>query len=128
MALMRRPGAAAPDGFGELASLWIEGLNAPHDAGCGCGGMAPPLLDASDLEHDLLDYLLGKYGAGAPEGLADFVGARRENAGRERFEAWLASLGATPLSEDARARLVADLRLFLVSFAERARPRIGVCY
>ena len=128
MALLRRPGAAAPDEFGELANLWIAGLNAPHDVGCGCGGMAGPVFDASDLEVDLLDYLLGKYRAGAPEGLADFLLDRRDNRANGRFETWVAGLGAARLSEQARARLAADLRVFLVSFAERARPRIGVCY
>jgi hypothetical protein len=126
--MMRRPGAATSGVCGELAELWVQGLSSPHDASCGCGGMAMPTFDPAGIERDLLDYLLGKYRVGSPEGLAEFITDRRDHPGSIRFENWLAALGDASLPEDARTRLVADLKFFLDSFAEQARPRIGVCY
>jgi len=126
MALRLRPTGEQAGEFGQLAALWVEGLSAPHDAACGCGGMAMPILDPADIETDVLDYLIGKY-RDAPE-LAAFLRQRRDHRAGVRFEAWLAGLGDAPLNSDARARLTADLRIFLESFAARGRPRVGICY
>ena len=128
MALMRRPASVARGGPDELAELWVRGMTAPHSVNCGCGGMAMPQFDPTGIERDLLDYLLGKYGDAAPEGVADFLRARRDHPGAQRFENWLARLNDAPLADGSRERLTADLRLFLESFAEQARPRVGVCY
>lgn len=128
MALMRRPASAARGGSDDLAELWVRGMTSPHAVNCGCGGMAMPEFDPAGIERDLLDYLLGKYGEGAPEGVADFLRERRDHPGALRFENWLARLGEARLAEGSRERLTADLRLFLDSFAEQARPRVGVCY
>jgi len=126
MAPLRKPSASAADGCARLAELWVEGLNAPHDAGCGCGGMAMPALDGGEIELDVLGYLAGKH-RDAPE-LTAFLDTRKSARGAARFEDWLAGLDAADLPNEARARQVADLQIFLESFAARGRPRVGICY
>jgi len=127
MALLRRPAPGASGAYGELAALWVEGLNAPHAADCGCGGMAAPALDPASVEWDVLDYLIGKYRVDAPE-LAAYLGERRGQSSQRPFEAWLASLAEAPLTPGAQDRLMTDLKTFLDSFAARGRPRVGICY
>ena len=116
-AMSRRSGFGARDEFAELADLWIEGLAAPHDAGCSCGGLFMPTIAAADIERDFLGFLAGKYRD---------IGELRALV--EAFENWLGGLRDAPLSPDARARLLADLRTFLESFSGRGRSRFGVCY
>ncbi len=127
MAMRLRSAPASQDEFGRLATLWVEGLAAPHDASCGCGGMAAPALEAADVEKDVLDFLIGKYRADA-SALVDFLRERRDHRGPTRFEAWIGALEDAPLEPKFRARLEGDLRVFLESFAARGRPRVGVCY
>ena len=125
-AMSRRSGFGARDEFAELADLWIEGLAAPHDAGCSCGGLFMPTIAAADIERDFLGFLAGKYRDIGE--LRALVAARAAAPRGEAFENWLGGLRDEPLSPDARARLLADLRTFLESFSGRGRSRFGVCY
>ena len=126
MAMSRRSGSGARDEFAELADLWIEGLAAPHDAGCSCGGMYMPSIAAADIERDFLGFLAGKYRD--IDELRTLIADRATGPRAEAFENWLAGLGAAPLSTDARTRLLTDLRTFLESFSGRDRSRFVVCY
>jgi hypothetical protein len=126
LAMSRRSVSGARDAFAEMADLWIEGIAAPHDAGCSCGGLFMPTIAAADIERDFLGFLAGKYRD--IEELRALVAERSAAQRGEAFENWLARLGEAPLSSEGRERLLADLRTFLESFGGRGRSRFGVCY
>jgi hypothetical protein len=130
MAALRLPrDDAAPLTFAALAVLWREGLATPHDAGCGCGGMMMPALDAQTIEEDFLDYLHARYTAARQMALAAFLDQRRASTddAKPPFEEWIADLAETPLSDEDRTRLGDDIRTFLISLGDAGR-RVGICY
>ncbi len=123
MAALRAPVSSPGDDFSALADLWIVGVNAPHDLGCACGGMAMPSIAASDIERDFLSYLAHKHRATAD--IAGLIEARMQNPSGP-FERWIAGLGGAKLSSESRENLLKDFRTFLDSFS--GRSRFAVCY
>ena len=120
---LRAPQAGARDAFDELAELWIVGINAPHDAGCACVGVAMASIAAVDIERDFLSYLAGKHKSVAD--LSAVIAARRQSP-EGACERWIAGLGAAPLSPESSARLESDLRVFLESLG--GRSKFAICY
>jgi hypothetical protein len=115
-----------------LASLWLRGLDTTHDAGCGCGGLFVPALNARLIEEDFLDYLHARYtGEGRAE-LAGFIAFRRDDPTRgiapNTFDRWIATLGRSPLSNADIGRLLTDIATFVESMGGGARRGPGVCY
>ena len=127
MALSLRRSNAARDAFGELAELWIGGLSANHDASCACAGLFEP-VDARSIEADFCAILADRYRRETLRELIELLERRAARRDDAPFERWIDSLRDAGLSEPAQTRLVADLRVFLESFAGHGRPRIGVCY
>ncbi len=133
MARMRAPGpASATVDLVELGAAWLQGLNTSHDAGCGCGGLFAPELNAKIIEEDFLDYLFSRYEREKLGELAVFVAARRKNAprgdkDRNSFERWITALDEAKIGDAHRARLVADIRTFVESMGG-ARRAPGICY
>ncbi len=133
MALLRPPAPddATPD-LAELGALWLRGLNASHDAGCGCGGLFVPALSARLIEEDFLDYLHGRYEREKLAELAAFIDLRRRDDTRgappDTFERWIGALGDAPLAVADRARLARDIAVFVESMAGETRRGPGVCY
>lgn len=106
-----------------LAALFRTAQSAAiHPAGCLCGGMFRPTLDAAGLEADLLDYLAPRYAASGPPALAELVQARLDQPGGQRFEAWLRGLAKAPVDPAARALLFDELEALLTQMTEAARP------
>ena len=133
MARLRTPptGNAKVD-LPDLAASWLQGLNTTHDAGCGCGGLFAPALNARIIEEDFLDYLFARYEREQRASLTAFVDARRKDVTRgvapNTFERWIVSLNDVALNDADRARLVADIATFVESMAGGARQGPSVCY
>ena len=133
MALTRRPEAAdaSPD-LAELGSLWQRGLATAHDAGCGCGGLFSPALNARVVEEDFLDYLHARYAKENHGELAMFVDTRRKDESRgvppNTFDRWILGLDRSPLSSPDIIRLLGDIGTFVESMAGATRRGPGVCY
>ena len=101
----------------ELARLWSEApAFLPHGAGCACVGHTGIHLEPAAVEADVLDYLDQRYAADGERELAEFLTARRRSRG-VTFASWLIGLDTGPLSDAARARLLADLDTTISSFA-----------
>ncbi len=125
---LARPTTGARDDYAALADLWIEGINAPHDAGCACGGLFALSLDRTSIERDFLQILAARYRDEQRDALLTLVENRLAHVDATPFDAWLAGLRDAPLADEARARLVADLRVFLESLASAGRRGVGPCY
>jgi hypothetical protein len=124
---LRRPAEAVDGGFAELASMWLDGLSRAHDPGCGCGGLFAPALQADLIEADLTDYLLARYRQQGSTGLMRLIEARKVDAAHRPFEAWITGLDKAELAVDERARIEADLRVFVESLSGQGGRNIGIC-
>ena len=122
---LRRPATGNP--FTDLAELWLEGLTASHDPGCGCGGLFSPVLDARQIEEDFLDYLVDRYRKQNAVARAELVNTRRMSPAAP-FESWIAALSDAPINKDEKSALFDDLRVFLESLASRSSRTPGICY
>jgi hypothetical protein len=106
-----------------LASLFREAQSAAiHPAGCLCGGMFRPVLDAAGLEADLLDYLAPRYAEAGRASLAGLVQTRLDAPGAVRFAEWLRALAEADLVEADRTQLFDDLQGLLDQMVQAARP------
>lgn len=133
MAPLRPPAPASPvPDLAELGSLWQRGLATAHDAGCGCGGLFSPALEARVVEEDFLDYLHARYVKENQAELAMFVDMRRKDETRgippNTFDRWILSLDRSPLSSPDILRLLGDIGTFVESMAGATRRGPGVCY
>jgi hypothetical protein len=132
MAGLRAPTpASAPADLNELGAQWLRGLQTSHDAGCGCGGLFSPALDARIIEEDFLDYLFSRYEKEKLDELAAFIDARRNDAtrgfGANSFDRWIVTLADANLADVSRARLITDIKTFVDSMGGGRRTP-GVCY
>lgn len=118
------PAAAYLD---RLAELWGHARTVAETLpACPCHGVVAGVIDPDVMEHNMLAPLRARYRQNGHEELAELVERRLRKspfAGtRSAFPRWLQNLEATPLNEEARRTLYADLESGLRFYAENAEP------
>jgi hypothetical protein len=118
------PAAAYLD---RLAELWGRARTVAETLrACPCHGVVAGVIDPDVMEHNMLAPLRARYRQNGHDDLAALVERRLRKSpfagARSAFPRWLQSLEATPLNEEARRILYADLESGLRFYAENAEP------
>jgi hypothetical protein len=110
-----------------LAELWQRArIVAETMPACPCHGVVAGVIDPDVMEHNMLAPLRSRYRENGRDELVALLERRLRKSpfagARSAFPRWLQSLEATPLSEEARRILYAELESGLRFYAETAAP------
>jgi hypothetical protein len=110
-----------------LAELWGRARTvAEAMPACPCHGVVAGVIDPDVMEHNMLAPLRARYRQNGYDALVALLERRLRKSpfagARSAFPHWLQSLEASPLSEEARGILYADIESGLRFYAESATP------
>jgi hypothetical protein len=110
-----------------LAELWQRARTVAETMpACPCHGFVAGVIDPDVMEHNMLAPLRARYRQSGHDELVELLERRLRKSpfagARSAFPRWLHGLEATPLREDARQLLYADIESGLRFYAESAEP------
>ena len=110
-----------------LAELWRRARTVAENLpACPCHGIVAGVIDPDVMEHNMLAPLRARYRQNGHDELVALLERRLRKSpfagAGSTFPRWLQDLEATPLSEDARQILYADIESGLQFYAESAAP------
>jgi hypothetical protein len=110
-----------------LAELWQRARTVAETMpACPCHGFVAGVIDPDVMEHNMLAPLRARYRQSGRDELVALLERRLRKSpfagARSAFPRWLQGLEATPLNEDERQILYADIENGLRFYAESAEP------
>ena len=110
-----------------LAELWQRARTVAETMpACPCHGFVAGVIDPDVMEHNMLAPLRARYRQSGHDELVALLERRLRKSpfagARSAFPRWLHGLEATPLNEDERQILYADIESGLRFYAESAEP------